>query len=51
LNLNDNPFTIKGSVLANGVNTIIAQSETPAVTGSVVLPTVAWPGVSRIYVT
>jgi autotransporter-associated beta strand protein len=40
LNLNNNPFTINGSVLANGVYTIIAQSDAPAITGSVATSTV-----------
>jgi autotransporter-associated beta strand protein len=40
LNLTNNPFTINGSVLANGVYTIIAQSDAAAVTGSVALSTV-----------
>ena len=40
LNLTDNPFTINGSVLANGVYTIIAQSDAPAITGSVAASTV-----------
>ena len=40
LNLNDNPFTINGPVLANGVYTIIAQSDAPAITGSVASSTV-----------
>ena len=40
LNLNNNPFTIHGSVLANGVYTIIAQSDAPAMTGLVASSTV-----------
>ena len=38
--LHDNPFTINGSVLANGVYTIIAQSDAIPITGSVALSTV-----------
>jgi hypothetical protein len=41
LNLNDNPFTIHGAVLANGAYTIIAQSDAPAMTGSVASSTVS----------
>ena len=41
MNLNDNPFTINGAVLANGVYTIIAQSDAPAMTGSVASSTVS----------
>jgi hypothetical protein len=41
LNLNDNPFTINGAVLANGAYTIIAQSDAPAMTGSVASSTVS----------
>jgi autotransporter-associated beta strand protein len=40
LNLNNNPFTINGSVLTDGVYTIIAQSDAPDITGSVALSTV-----------
>jgi hypothetical protein len=40
LNLNNNPFTINGPVLTNGVYTIIAQSDAPAITGSIAASTV-----------
>jgi autotransporter-associated beta strand protein len=40
LNLNNNPFTINGAVLTNGVYTIIAQSDAPAMIGSVASSTV-----------
>jgi hypothetical protein len=40
LNLNDNPFTINGAVLTNGVYTIIAQSDAPDMTGSAASSTV-----------
>ncbi|MCU0786541.1 MAG: hypothetical protein MUF81_21350, partial [Verrucomicrobia bacterium] len=40
LNLTNNPFTINGSVLANGTYAVIAQSDTNDITGSVASSTV-----------